>query len=519
VNPTTGNPTETRNVEGPSSATWSVAKCAVIVSGDETALKQIKELLEINDYRVITCTEVVQAIDLLRQESPTLVVVDMETCAPQYRDLIPPASETDALVPVILLAAGTGLEAAIQAVEEGAYDYVEKPVNPKPFVLAVRRACQYRDFVRFKRVYQRKLHEAVEEKTLEVVRRKDFLKGILDSSTLVSVVLTDLDQNVLFWNTGAENIFGYSSEEMTGQKITRLYPPDAATKDTVDRLQQLIQTKTGTVHGKMRQVAKDGRILTISLAISPMLDGQGEVQGILGVGKDVTEETRLNEELLESLYLIKETQDVSIFCLAKLAESRDEETGLHLSRIQHYCRAFCKRISQLEKYRSVMTRAFIDDLVRSSVLHDIGKVALPDSILLCPEKFSPEQYEIMKEHPIYGGEALEDAVKKLGAESFLSMGRDIAYYHHEHWDGSGYPFGRKGQDIPLSARIVSIVDVYDALTTRRRYKKAFSHGEACSVIVAGKGTHFDPELVDVLLEVETEFRGIRNTFSAADLAE
>ena len=172
-------------------------------------------------------------------------------------------------------------------------------------------------------------------------RRKDFLKGILDNSTFVSVVLTDLDQNILFWNTGAQNIFGYTSEEMIGKKITALYPQDSTTKDTVEHLQQLLRTKTGTVHGKMRQVAKDGRVLTISLAISPMLDDEGEVRGILGVGQDVSEQVRLNEELSESLQLIKQTQDASIFSLAKLAESRDEETGLHLSRIQDYCRVFC----------------------------------------------------------------------------------------------------------------------------------------------------------------------------------
>jgi response regulator RpfG family c-di-GMP phosphodiesterase len=249
-----------------------------------------------------------------------------------------------------------------------------------------------------------------------------------------------------------------------------------------------------------------------------MLDDQGEVRGILGVGQDVSEQVRLNEELLESLQLIKQTQDASIFSLAKLAESRDEETGLHLNRIQHYCRIFCARLRMRDKYREVMTSGFIEDLIRSSVLHDIGKVGLPDSILLCPYRFSPEEYEIMKQHPIFGGKALDDAVKKLGAESFLSMGRDIAYFHHEHWDGSGYPFGREGEEIPLSARIVAIVDVYDALNTQRRYKRAFSHREACAAIIEGKGKQFDPELVDAFLEIEDEFLSIRDKFSPEDVS-
>jgi PAS domain S-box-containing protein len=515
---TNRNRTETANIKEYSFAERPLAECALAISGDERVLEQIKEMLEMNDSSVITCPDMVQAIDLFRREGPTLIIADMGTCEPQHLELIHTVKRTDESVPVILLAATTDLEIAIMGVEEGAYDYIEKPIMPRLFRIAIRRACQFRAFMHFKLAHKRLLEEEVEEKTLEVVRRKDFLRGILDSSTLVSVVLTDLDQNVLFWNKGAENVFGYTSEEMMGQKITRLYPPDETTKETVERLQRLVRTKTGAVHGKMRQVAKSGRMLTISLAISPMLDGQGNVRGILGVGQDVTEETRLNEELLESLQLIKQTQDASIFSLAKLAESRDEETGLHLSRIQHYCRVLCMELCKRRKYRNVLTPARIDDLVRSSVLHDIGKVGLPDSILLCPDRFGPEQYEIMKQHPIYGGRALEDAVNKLGAESFLSMGRDIAYYHHERWDGTGYPFGRKGDEIPLSARIVAVVDVYDALTTQRRYKSPFNHDEACAVIIDEKGKQFDPELVAVFLEVETEFNNIRNRLSAGDLA-
>ena len=519
MNSANGDPTEAVIVEGFASTELRVAECALVMSRDERAIGLLEDLLERNDSRVIACTDVDQATDLYHLERPALVIADVGACGRRCREFIQDVKGTDDSVPVILLATETELEAAIEGVEEGAYDYIEKPIRVKVLMLAIRRALQYRGFVRFKRAYKRMLEEEVEEKTLEVSRRKDFLKGILDSSTFVSVVLTDLDQNILFWNTGAQNIFGYTSEEMIGKKITALYPQDSTTKDTVEHLQQLLRTKTGTVHGKMRQVAKDGRVLTISLAISPMLDDEGEVRGILGVGQDVSEQVRLNEELLESLHLIKQTQDASIFSLAKLAESRDEETGLHLSRIQDYCRVFCAGLCRQDKYREVMTSNFVDDLIRSSVLHDIGKVALPDSILLCPDRFSAEEYEIMKRHPIFGGQALEDAVKKLGAESFLSMGRDIAYFHHEHWDGKGYPFGRRGEEIPLSARIVAIVDVYDALTTRRRYKRAFSHGEACAIIIDGKGKQFDPGLVDVFLDVSNEFHNIRNSFSSDDLKD
>jgi PAS domain S-box-containing protein len=350
-------------------------------------------------------------------------------------------------------------------------------------------------------------------KFLEAIRTKDFLQGILDSSTLVSIVLTDLDQNVLFWNTGAQNIFGYSSNEMIGSKITRLYPRDSLTAETVEQLRTMVRTKSGAVHGKMQQLTKDGRKLIISLALSPMIDADGEVQGILGVGLDVTEEIRQQEEILKLLDQVQTTQDVAVFSLAKLAESRDAETGSHLIRIQKYCRTLCNQLSQMPQYTDIVTDLFITDLIRSAVLHDIGKVAIPDSILLSHELFTVTEREIMKRHTLLGGKALEEAVIMLGEKSFLSLGMEVAYYHHEKWDGTGYPYGLKGEEIPLSARIVSLVDVYDALTSERRYKRPFSHEEASLIIHQGRAIHFDPGLVDAFSDVQQEFQIIRDAIS------
>ncbi len=167
-----------------------------------------------------------------------------------------------------------------------------------------------------------------------------------------------------------------------------------------------------------------------------------------------------NKEIFKLLHEVRKTQDAAIFALAKLTESRGEETGAHLSRIQAYCRVLCNRLSKREKYGQILTGKFIDDLVRSSVLHDIGMVSLPDSILWSPDRLHPRERELLSEHPKVGGKALEEAVKKLGEKGFLSVGMDVAYYHHESWDGTGYPFGKKGEDIPLCARIVAVADAY-----------------------------------------------------------
>ncbi len=222
------------------------------------------------------------------------------------------------------------------------------------------------------------------------------------------------------------------------------------------------------------------------------------------------------KDLVQSYKTIQKIQEASIFALAKLAESRDDETGLHLRRLQAYCNAVCLRLREREAYRSVMADDFVDNIVRSSVLHDIGKVAIPDNILFSPDKLELDEYEVMKQHTLYGGKALEEAALEVGGdENYLSMGRDVAYYHHEHWDGNGYPFGLKGEEIPLSARIVALADVYDALTTQRRYRKAYKHEQAIQAIAKGRNKQFDPEIVDALLEIEGEFRRIHDQLSAA----
>jgi putative two-component system response regulator len=223
------------------------------------------------------------------------------------------------------------------------------------------------------------------------------------------------------------------------------------------------------------------------------------------------------EELRRSNETIKKIQGASVFALARLVESRDGETGYHLRRLQNYCRALCMRLAQRQRYREAMTDQFVEDLVQCSVLHDVGKVAIPDNILFYPGRFSEAEFEIMKRHAVAGGKALEDAATEVGeGANFLLIGRDVAYYHHERWDGTGYPFGLQEEKIPLSARIVALADVYDALTTKRRYKRAFSHEEALQEIGSGRGKHFDPEVVDAFLDIEREFRAIRGTVYGED---
>jgi len=209
---------------------------------------------------------------------------------------------------------------------------------------------------------------------------------------------------------------------------------------------------------------------------------------------------------------LKRTQEVTIMALASLAETRDNETGAHILRTQRYVKELAEWIKGVPQYTDLLTPQYIDLLYHSAPLHDIGKVGVPDSILLKPGPLTPEEFEIMKKHVVYGHEALQVAVDRLGDSSFLKLAQAIALNHHEKWDGSGYVRGIKGEDIPLSGRIMALADVYDALISSRVYKPAFSHEKARKVIIAGKGAHFDPLLVDAFLALEQRFIAIAKEF-------
>jgi putative two-component system response regulator len=205
---------------------------------------------------------------------------------------------------------------------------------------------------------------------------------------------------------------------------------------------------------------------------------------------------------------IRQTRDIALLTLARLAESRDTVTGQHLERMAEYSR----RLAEAAARESVLgwgTPELVDQLYKSSPLHDIGKVGIPDAILRKPGPLAPDEMAIMRTHTEIGGDTLRSVIERYTGHSFLKMGMEIAYHHHEHWDGSGYPRGLVGAQIPLAARIVALADAYDTITSRRPYKAAFDHEEAVRRIARDRGTHFDPVLVDVFLRCHRDFAEIR----------
>lgn len=211
-----------------------------------------------------------------------------------------------------------------------------------------------------------------------------------------------------------------------------------------------------------------------------------------------------------------ETRDVAIFAMAKLAESRDPETGAHLERVRSYCKVLAKELALLPKFEGQVTPDFIRLIYLTSPLHDIGKVGIPDNVLLKPGRLSDREFEIMKMHAILGAQTLDAALQAFPGVKFLEMAREIAATHHERWDGSGYPHGLVGLAIPLSGRIMALADVYDALTSKRVYKDAFAHEIAKSMIVKDSGSHFDPDIVAAFIRTEEEFIAIRSRYAESE---
>lgn len=207
-----------------------------------------------------------------------------------------------------------------------------------------------------------------------------------------------------------------------------------------------------------------------------------------------------------------ESAEVTIFALAKLAESRDPDTGRHLERVQRYCHILAIACHHAGIYRDQIDAQFIRLVHDTAPLHDIGKVAIPDSILLKAGKLTPDEYTLMKRHTFYGAETLSAALAKRPGTRFLAMARDIAAHHHEHWNGRGYPDGLKGEDIPLAARIVAVADVYDALSSHRVYKPAMPHSDVRQYLVEQSGRHFDPHIIQAFLSVEQSFIDISSEF-------
>jgi putative two-component system response regulator len=300
-----------------------------------------------------------------------------------------------------------------------------------------------------------------------------------------------------------------------GYEVCRRLKADAATRD----IPVIFLTAKSEVEEE-RKGFELGAVDYITKPISPpIVLARVHTQLALKASADFLRDKNafLEAEVEKRTREVMAIQDVTIMALTSLAETRDSDTGNHIRRTQNYVRALARKLSLHPRFSSFLTLANINLLFKSAPLHDIGKVGIPDRILLKPGRLTPEEFEIMKTHTTLGRDALAHAEQMLGTEvAFLTLAKEIAYSHQEKWDGSGYPQGLKGDDIPISARLMAVADVYDALISRRVYKDPLPHDQAVEIIRQSAGRHFDPDVVQAFLEIEETIHAIALAYADSD---
>ena len=335
------------------------------------------------------------------------------------------------------------------------------------------------------------------------------LETILESS-INGIIEFDMQGRLIDANPAARQILCLENGGLNRHTITELLPPDLL-DEIVEKLiykaNDVVLVKrpaTTLCRGEERTKYLEIKVISLPLA------HQTRLVALIVDKTEVIHAVNNREYFISTLQkLIQDlridTREV-IYSLARLVEIRDEDTGRHLERVEAYTRTLAS--AYRNRYASEdarLTDDYVDDMALSSVLHDIGKVGVSDLILRKPAELDEVEFELIKEHTIIAGEALKN---HKGKKDYLDMAREISKSHHEKWDGSGYPAGISGGEIPLSARIVAVCDVYDALISKRPYKEAFAHERAVEMIAEERGRHFDPRIVDLFLDVQDEFRKI-----------
>ena len=325
----------------------------------------------------------------------------------------------------------------------------------------------------------------------------------------------DYRANKRYWSDSLYDILQIdrSEEPSTALFMQRIHPEERA---HIQEISQKLLVSKGDWTDSYRLLLPDGTTIWAHVRLHTEFDENGVAYHSYGTLQDITamktaEETleryskHLEEMVADKVREISEAQIATIFALVKLSESRDDETGAHIERTASFCRLLAEKARVLPQYSSVIDEEYIATIYRASPLHDIGKVGISDLILLKPGKLTPDEFAIMKTHVEIGYQTLKNVDKRYQNNAFIQMGLDITRYHHEKWDGSGYLFELKGEAIPLSARIMALADVYDALRSKRVYKPAFSHEKAMEIILEGRGKHFDPTLVELFAASHQEF--------------
>ena len=361
----------------------------------------------------------------------------------------------------------------------------------------------------------------LEDMNTELVRSRELLD---EAHKIAKIGRWDIDvaAGKVIWSDSMYDILEIdkTTEASTELFFSLVHPNDL---DKVKSMYKdmFIEQKPWTT--RYRLLLRSGELKWVNLEFHGVFDDQGNAIQLYGTIQDITKMKSIEDELErynqhleelveEKIQEISSSQMSTIYALVKLSESRDDDTGDHIKRTASFCKLLAQKAKSIPEYTDLVTDSFIETIYKASPLHDIGKVGIPDNILLKPGKLTDEEFTIMKTHVQIGYDTLSKIGHQYDKNEFLRMGMEISLYHHEKWNGSGYTKGLKGTEIPLSARIMAISDVYDALRSKRVYKEAFSHEKSMDIITSSSGSHFDPYLIDVFIKTQEEFRSLYDSF-------
>jgi PAS domain S-box-containing protein len=453
----------------------------ILVVDDEPRNIQVVSnvLKEINECHILYATNGEQALQRVEKNEIDLILLDMmmplldgvETCKRLKAD--PRYSS----IPVIFLTAKNDEDSLVNAFEAGAVDYLSKPFLRRELIARVTTHLNLR-------LAQKSLAS-------ELSDNKELLnqyKKIVDQSSIVTK--SDLNGNIIYANDNFCSISGYSRDELIGKSHNIVRHPEVPSAFYKEMWKTIHEKRTWK--GVVKNLTKEGKVYTVDAVVSPILNSKDEIVEYISLRKDITPLIELKEE-------IEATQKELILMLGNVGENRSKETAAHVRRVAEYAKilAIAYGLSPSE----------CDTLWATATMHDIGKVGIPDYILNKPDKLTEEEFEIMKTHAETGYSFFKNSSRPL-----LQAAAIVAHEHHERWDGLGYPRGIAGEDIHIYGRITAIADVFDALGTKRVYKRGWETNEIVDYFKEQSGKQFDPRLVELLLINVEEFLSINETY-------
>ena len=320
---------------------------------------------------------------------------------------------------------------------------------------------------------------------------------LLKTAPLGIAIIRSVSGKIIHVNDAYCKLLGRTSQQVLGQTWMHFTHLDDVARDHY-AIYQMFETKTPQILVKKRYVKPNGEIVHAHVTITPFNDGGKEPTHIVMI-QDMTEQIRMRDELIIRSEELRKSREEVLNALVVVSRFRDRETGDHLQRTRAYMRVILESLNRKQPF----SRQGIETIASASMLHDIGKIGIPDSILLKKGRLDRDEMKVMETHTTLGSNAILETMRYLKGNGSLMYAREIAEHHHERWDGEGYPHGLRGRAIPFTARIMAVVDVYDALRSVRPYKEALSHEVSTRTIESESGSHFDPEIVDAFLEKES----------------